>query len=294
VWHVLAILWHVVVMRTLRLVFAIGAIGAALACGACLQSTVLIKVNGDGSGTIEQGLLMTGTALAQLRSFAALGNGAKPVDPFSEAQMRANAASIGPTVTYLSSTPIKTEEGEGRNIIYAFTDINQLRINQQPPTPGGLTTRTPDDAARRQAVLFALERQPNGNALLRITMPTPQATMMPMMPATPVPDADGKAKSKLTPEQLAMAKQMFAGMRIAIAVEPEGRLVSATSPFIDGQRVTLVDVDFDQILKEDGALARLQSVRSVEEANTVLKDIPGLKICLEREITIEFTPAKAF
>jgi hypothetical protein len=273
-------------MRTLRLSLAIG---AALTCGACLQSTVLIKVNSDGSGTIEQGMLLTGTALAQLREFAALGN--KPIDPFSENQMRANAASIGPSVTFVSSTPVKSETGEGRNVIYAFTDINQLKINQQPTTPGGLTARASNaDTSGRQEVTFALERPPSGNALLRITMPPPK------MPATaaPAPDAAGKAASKMTPEQLATAKQMFAGMHISIAVEPAGRLVSTTSPFVDGQRVTLLDLDFDQLLKADGALERLQSVRSAEEAKNVLKDVPGVKVCLEKEITIEFAPGRSF
>jgi hypothetical protein len=273
-------------MRTLRLSLAIG---AALTCGACLQSTVLIKVNSDGSGTIEQGMLLTGTALAQLREFAALGN--KPIDPFSESQMRANAASIGPSVTFVSSTPVKSETGEGRNVIYAFTDINQLKINQQPTTPGGLTARASNaDTSGRQEVTFALERPPSGNAVLRITMPPPK------MPATPAaaPDAAGNAANKMTPEQLAMAKQMFAGMHISIAVEPAGRLVSTTSPFVDGQRVTLLDLDFDQLLKADGALERLQSVRSAEEAKNVLKDVPGVKVCLEKEITIEFAPGRSF
>ncbi len=274
-------------MRTLRLFLAVGAV----TFGGCLQSTTLIRVNGDGSGTIEHNMLLSGAALAQLRQFSAPGNNSKPVDPFSEDQARAAAASIGPSVTFVSSTPLKTEDGEGRSVVYAFSDINQITVNAQPPTPGGITARGSGvETAKRQDILFALTRLPNGDALIRITMPPPH---IPASPA-PGPDAESQVPRTMSPEQLAMAKQMFGGMKISLAVEPAGRLVSTTSPFVDGQRVTLMDLDFDQLVKDEGAFARLQGVHSVEDAKTALKDVPGVRIWLEREITIEFSPGQSF
>lgn len=88
---------------------------------------------------------------------------------------------------------------------------------------------------------------------------------------------------------------MFGGMRIAIAVEPVGQIISTTSPFVDGDRVTLLDLDFDQMLQDDAAFARFQNLHgSAEQMKAALKDIPGLKVCLDKEITIEFRPGKAF
>ena len=53
-----------------------------------------------------------------------------------------------------------------------------------------------------------------------------------------------------------MMKQMFAGARIAIAVEPNGRVVQSSSPFIEGGKVTLLDLDFDQLLKDEALFTR--------------------------------------
>jgi hypothetical protein len=46
------------------LLFAVGTAG-------CFQMTTVVKVNGDGSGTIDHTMLVTKAALAQLRNFRA-------------------------------------------------------------------------------------------------------------------------------------------------------------------------------------------------------------------------------
>src|SRR5213593_4882630 len=70
---------------------------AALATAACFQSTTVIRINGDGSGTIEQTTLVTTTALRQLRQFAAIGHeDGKAPDIFSIEQARQMATALGP------------------------------------------------------------------------------------------------------------------------------------------------------------------------------------------------------
>ena len=85
-----------------------------------------------------------------------------------------------------------------------------------------------------------------------------------------------------------MLKPMLAGVRLTIAIEPAGRLVRTNSPYVTGQRVTLVDVLIDSLLNDDTLLQRLQAARTPDEAKTILKSVPGLKVNLDPEITIEF------
>src|SRR5258706_10451199 len=100
-------------MRILR--YGLAAL-VILPTAGCFQASTVIRVKADGSGTIEQRLLLTDAAMDQLRAFAILGgNSADTVDPTSEAQARSMAAAIGPGVTYLSSTPVKTEKARGRD-----------------------------------------------------------------------------------------------------------------------------------------------------------------------------------
>jgi hypothetical protein len=89
-------------------------------------------------------------------------------------------------------------------------------------------------------------------------------------------------------DQIAMLKPMFAGARLSMAIEPVGRLVRTSSPYVTGQRVTLLDVNVDSLLGDDTLLPRLQAAQSLEEAKTILKSVPDLKATLDPEITIEF------
>lgn len=252
-------------------------------CSGCFQLTSVLAVKADGSGTIQQRLLFTPAALAQIRGLAAVagGNG-QSFDPVSEPQARAAAAALGPGVAYVSSMPINTPEGQGRDITYAFTDINQLRIPLEPPIPGGGIVGA-QGASMNQAS-FKLTRQPDGNALLRIIVPKPP------MPG-PTSSAQGGA-SPLPLDQLAMFKQMLAGARLAIYVEPDGQVVRTSSPHVEGRRVTLIDVALDPLLKDDTVISRLQAARTPDEAKTILEGVPGMKVNFDPEITIEFAPAK--
>ena len=69
----------------MRIERMVAAIGPALLLSGCLRSTTLLKVNADGSGTVENQIVMTSASLAQVRQLAGLfgGSGTNPVDPFS-------------------------------------------------------------------------------------------------------------------------------------------------------------------------------------------------------------------
>ena len=247
-------------------------------CGACFQFSTVLTLKADGSGTIDERLLFTQAAVAQLRQLASLGGGGQDFDPLSEKQARDGAQTMGQGVTYVSSSVINTSEGVGRDIKYAFTDINQLSLNQAPPSPGGIRAGAPStDASDR--VAFKLTHQADGHALLTIAVP--------QLPAIGGRNASPSSNSP-SANQIAMLKPMLAGARISIAIETAGRLVRTSSPYVTGQRVTLVDVNVDSLLGDDTLLQRLQAARTPEDAKTILKNVPGLKINLDPEITIEF------
>jgi hypothetical protein len=257
-------------------------LGAVMSTG-CFQMTTVLKVNGDGSGTIDHRMIYTKAALAQLKSFAALGGGrGGSGDPLSEQQARDMTASIGPGVTYVSSELITTPLGQGRDAIYAFTDVSTLRISTQPAAPGGIAIKTQGFSTQPSAsesITFTITHEANGNAVLHIHVPEPNYL-----------DFFGSPQA---PSQIGMIKTMLAGARVLLAAEPAGALVRTSSPFVEGQRVTLLDIDLDTVLADDTLLPRIQAVAATPaEAKAVLMSANGLKINLDPEITIEFTPAK--
>ena len=89
-----------------------------------------------------------------------------------------------------------------------------------------------------------------------------------------------------------MFRQMLAGAHLSIFVEPVGQIVRTSSPYADGPRVTLIDLDLDQLLNDQTVLARLQAALTPEDVKAILKDIPGVTVNLDPEITIEFAPQR--
>jgi hypothetical protein len=256
----------------------------------CLQSTTIVKVNADGSGTLDNQTLMTAAALAQVRQLSGVlgGTNAKPFDPFSEEQARTFAGQMGDGVTLLSSMPINTATGEGRASVFGFRDVTKLRVSQGPATPGDTSIRAGglglggDQGS--STLTIDLTRTPAGNALLTLhTGADPLTALLNQVGSL-------NRGGQLPADQIAVIRQMLAGMHVALRVEPMGRLVRTNSPYVDGQSVTLFDVDLDTLLKDEEAFTRLQNASTPAETTEALKRAPGVKIAAEREITIEFAP----
>ena len=61
---------------------------------------------------------------------------------------------------------------------------------------------------------------------------------------------------------LQMMRQMFKGMHVAVEVEVEGEIIETNAGFREGSRVTLMDIQFDQILADPERFKRLASARN--------------------------------
>jgi hypothetical protein len=274
----------------MRTTLVVGALLSAVVLTGCLQSTTIVKVSADGSGTLDNQTVMTAAAVAQVRQLTGIlgGTDAKPFEPFSEEQAQSLAAQMGDGVTLLSSLPIKTATSEGRSSVYGFRDITKLRVSPAPATPGDASIRAGGlgfGGGKETAVTIDLARTATGNVLLTLHTPgDPLSALFSQMGSL------NRRGGQAPIDQLATMRQMLAGMHVALRVEPMGRLVRANSPYVDGQTVTLFEVDVDTMLKDEAAFARLQNAKTPAEVAEALKAVPGVKIPAERDITIEFAP----
>lgn len=253
----------------------------AVSCAGCFQMTTQLKVKADGSGTIDHRMIYSTRALAQMRGLASLRGGGKPadnVDPLSEQQARDIVASLGPGVSYVTSTPIESPGAKGREATYAFNDVTTLRVSTQPAAPAGVSIGGQSVGGQSESVTFSIEHVATGNTVLHIHVPEPG-----FLDTLGSPQAAG---------QIGLVKQMLGGAHVLLMVEPEGTLVRTSSPFVEGSRVTLLEIDLDEILKDETLVPRLQAATTREEGKAILSKANGLKINFDRDITVEFTPAK--
>jgi hypothetical protein len=261
---------------------------AAITSG-CINSLTNIKVRPDGSGTIDQTLSMTAEAAKQI---AALGAGfgdpaAKKKegddlpDFFSEQSMKDAAGKLGEGVVFVSSKPIKTADRVGRVATYQFADITKLRIDQKPQTGDDM----PGAKAGAEDVLFKFGKLPAGTSQLTVVFPEPDFTKK---KAKDEDDEDEDEKKTPDAAQLEMMKKIFDGLKVSIDVTVLGNIVKTNSPYVQGSTVTLLEMDFSQVMANDQMLSKLSNPKSLEEAKAVLKNVKGFKINLDREVAIEF------
>ena len=270
----------------MRTIHRLAVVATTLFFGACFQSTAVVKINADGSGTIHHRTMIASAVLNQLRQFAgSFGGGAKPIDFFSEEEARGSAAKMGEGIRLLSTAPLKTAAAEGRENLYEFLDVTKLRFDELLSTGngGGRQGAAGIGPDRGVSISADFARSSDGNAVLTLHGPPPAAL------------GNGglivNDRNIAGAEQLAAMRQALAGMRISLQVEPSGRLVRTSSAYADGNTVTLFDLDVDEMLKDETVITRLQSVKTTDEMIEMLKHIPGLK-AQPGDVTIEFTSTR--
>jgi hypothetical protein len=280
-------------MRLLRLTLAVP---LALTAVGCINLQTIVKVKPDGSGTLHQTLTMNPQAMEAMMEGMARSMGGevkkgdkpaakmekKTVPGTSAAEAKAKAAEFGEGVTFTSVDPIEKPDAMGATLNFAFKDVNKLHINPKPDKPGkGMGMGAPAAAEEKpeDRVKFRFAKAASGNPQLTVVMG--EMKREPKKDATPTPPTG--------PEELAMMKQMFKGMRILMAVDVDGKVVKTNSPYVEGNRITIIDFDFEKLM-ENPNLKSLDPIfeGSLDDARTALKGVKGVKMNLEPEVQIEF------
>ncbi len=287
-------------IKRIGLLFLVVVVATSLT--GCITFLTEIKVRGDGSGTMVQTMTMNPEQMKEAMEGIAKQMGAtteskedskkdssKPAEesPFKEDDLKGKAADLGPGVTFVSAEKIDTKTAAGVRVTYAFKDINQLAVNPKPEAAIGTAGA---GASSQDALKFRFNRMPNGNAVLTVVFARskPEAkeqTSTPPPPASPEESA----------QQMAMMRQMFKGLHMGMSVDVEGKVVKTNSPYVEGSKVTLMDIDFDPLLSDEEGFkslsARMEAARGDERKTMeALKGIKGLKVVTDPEISIEFAP----
>jgi hypothetical protein len=269
-------------MRRLRLL-VVGLAASTLT--ACISMTTVVKVAPDGSGTVTQTMVMQPEVAEMMAGMAAMGKeeGGPAPELFPEKELRAKAAKMGAGVALLSSRRIDGKEGKGVEAVYSFKDIRTLQIEEKPTPPlEGVKAQGESEAPQ-----FALTRLANGHSQLVVTFPERKRE------AGAAEKAPEKAAQSKPPDAADMekARQILKGLRIGLHVEAGRTVVKTNSPYLKGNRVTLMELDFEALLSDQKKLAALMSTGpegSLEDAKRILQGLPGIKLNLDRQVTIEF------
>ena len=234
----------------------------------CFQASVTIHVKPDGSGTVDQTITMSEATIAQFKAMSGGKDGQKGPHEIDEAKLKQQAAKMGEGVTFVSAKPIKADGKQGFTATFAFADISKMQVSQMPDMGDG--------GGKKDDIGFQFAK--GSPSVLTIKMPPAKKNE-----AAGAPDQDND-------QMMAMMKEMFKDMRISFAVDVQGAIQQTNASHRDGQKVTLLDMEFAKVMSDPAKFKAFTKVKdpNTAEAKALLKTIPGVKIETENPVTIRF------
>jgi hypothetical protein len=261
----------------------------------CFQTDTVIRIKPDGSGVVEETFLLSNSLM---ESFQELSKGfadddsntnkevkIEKQDPvqgmIKDAQSRENQ--YGPDVKFVSAIPLKTETMSGYKAIYAFKDINTLKVNQNP----GSKTKKPgageENPAKEEIILFKFVKGPVST--LTVTMPKNKEGK-----EVQVPKGEVQTKGEADPKAAEMAMMLFKDMGIRIALEIDGTILNTNATYRKKSELTIVDLNFGKLIENKDVFEKVIAAnpKTIEEAKELIKGIEGLKMEMTNPIVVEF------
>ena len=263
----------------------------ALSFTGCFQIDKSVQVKPDGSGTITETVTLASAMLEQLKAMQAgfggtpdAGGKPKAFELFDEAKLKEEAKKMGEGVTFSSGKKISDKGREGYTAIYAFTDLNKVRLSTNPPDMAGGAGDLVKGKADTEPVTFKFT--PGKTAELAVNTPAMKA----VAPKGKDEAAADAAQDAMNEAMLPMIQQMFKDMHMSMSVEVVGKITATNGEYKEGSRVTILDVDFNKILADPAKIKAMTKIKDPNsaEARAFLKTVPGMKVEAANPLKISF------
>jgi hypothetical protein len=254
---------------------------AAVVLGGCIQTETKIKVDRNGSGTIERSLIMRSDVVQMLKSMQAFDPAKKDAGILDAEKLEKDAENLGPGVKFESAVPVKNKTGEGYKAVYSFRDIGTLKINQTPGDELPSSEMGGDrSAGSEEFVTFEFSKGNPATLLIHLYQKGEKA-------GEEEEDPEEGETAAMDP---AMLEQFYRDMKLGISVEVVGTIVDTDADYRSGSSVTLLDIDFNNLMKTPEARELLSggSMKSLEDMTAFSRKYPGLRLETKDTVNIRF------
>lgn len=276
----------------------IGAACLVILVAACIDSTTVISVRKDGSGTVTEILYFDESAKAMMQmmmsQFRDEEEEEEGVDWIDVEEYREKAEKLGAGVTFVSAEEVKREDGSsGVEVVYAFEDIEKLSIKPTPDNPMGDQMAGMMDAEPSEEEEHPIKFEFTRGRISTLVVHMPEEVEPDL---SEEPEEAGEVDQTAVESGMGMMKSLLSGFRMRILIRPgEGKISKTNASFVerlDGKEtVTLLDVALGEILSNDEYAKEWQDMSRVKDMATAMermKKIPGLKIETEKRVEISF------
>ena len=256
----------------------------------CFQIERVINVNKDGSGTIEETVLMSQEFINQIKQMATSFGGGEIEENKDEStyhnvdDLKKQALKMGDGVKYVSSKPLERDGKLGHYVLYSFNDITKIKIDENPADN---MMGSPGMGEDKEDMYFKFKKGKTSE----LTIIFPQVD-----DEQDINEEDIKYVnevedvSSVSDQDIKMMKAMYSGMKISVKVIVDGKIVDTNATHKDGNVVTLSEMDFDVIMNNKEAFKALSGSKEAtdEEMKISMQKFKGFKADMNEEVVIKF------
>ncbi|MBI3004355.1 MAG: hypothetical protein HYY49_02945 [Ignavibacteriales bacterium] len=254
----------------------------ALVAAGCLEVTTTVKVKPDGSGTVEETVIMGKSMIDQIKSlqsqFQDPSQKQKPFSVIDKDELNKRALQMGPGVKLVSTEKIAKRWGEGYKAVYSFKDVNTLKVQQDPGKKAPSMGQGMQEEEKKEEVMT-----------FRMTKGKPATLDIMITQREWERDTTEQETEEADSASEAMMMEMLKGLRFTSIVEVHGDIKETNASFRDGSKITLVDVDFEKLVADKEKFKQVSKAqpKTLEEAKMLFKDVPGLKFETNQTVTVK-------
>ncbi len=258
----------------------------------CFDVETVVRVRPDGSGVVEERMLMGGELIAMAKQMQAMsGEQGQTNTLYKREELEERATAMGSGVSLVSVEPLVDEEREGYKAVFAFPDVNKLKLNQNPgdKAPSGAGMQSQGAQKQEEPITFTFKPGPTPE--LVVHSPGVKPGEGGGKPSSGSAGKGASAQDEAAAQMaMAMMKEMFKDLRISMAVEVEGRIIETNATFQEGSRVTLMEMDFGKLLANAEKFEEFakSSPETLADAKAIMQDLEGIKAELNPEVSIRF------
>lgn len=251
----------------------------------CLQIETTLKVEKDGSGTINEKVLFSKTFVKMIKDFTEAFQDSGSTEEFTLFEtdnIKADAKNYGENVKYVSHELISNENWEGYQAVYSFNDITLVQISPDPDSKVALDDQSTETEKEEEYYFFKFVK--GDTPQLIIDRPDIELS-------ADTDEFDESEKTEQTSEEENEEFiKMMEGMKVDVAVEVDGEILNTNATYVQGSKITLFEMNLSEMMKNKEVFKEFKKNEpdNIEEMKQYLEMLPGLKIEVEKPITITF------
>ena len=248
----------------------------------CLQVDTTVYVNKDGSGTIEEKVLMSDAVIDMMNQFMnSFQDSAKVPEEFNlykEEELKVKASDYGEGVEYIFGEEINIDGWQGYKALYAFEDLNTITMETDPNAKVELD----QNEGNKKKEYFSFEFVSGDVSELIIDRPEVKSMF--------AEDETGTEEGSVNEELDDSFIKLMEGMKVKISLSFDGDIVETNASYVEGSLVNLLDIDFGELFKNKESLEMLKSnpPDNLEEMKAIVENLPGMKVELQKPVFIKF------